>query len=104
MSALGGDPLIIFSCFLGLCLLLTLVKIFHNLWWIPFRVKRLMASQGIKGPSYRIFYGSTKEVLSMRKEAMATPMSLSHAIFPKVQPHVDSWIKIYGSRFLDMVL
>jgi len=100
MSALGGDPVIIFSSFLGLCLLLTLVKIFHQLWWIPIRVKRLMASQGIKGPSYRFFYGSTKQVLSMRKEATATPMGLSHAIFPKVQPHVDSWIKIYGRNYL----
>ncbi|KAH7515808.1 hypothetical protein FEM48_Zijuj10G0065600 [Ziziphus jujuba var. spinosa] len=99
MSALR-DPMIIFSSFLVLLLVLTLIKIFHKLWWFPIRVQYFMRSQGIKGPSYRFIYGNTKEMLSMKQEAMATPMGLSHAIFPKVLPDIDFWVNIYGKNYL----
>ncbi|XP_015894844.3 cytochrome P450 CYP749A22 isoform X1 [Ziziphus jujuba] len=99
MSSLG-DLLVIFSTFLVLFLVLALIKIFHKLWWIPSRIQYLMVSQGIKGPSYRFMYGSTKEILSMKKEAMAKPMGLSHAISSTCQPHIDSWLKTYGKNYL----
>nr|XP_048318756.1 cytochrome P450 CYP749A22-like [Ziziphus jujuba var. spinosa] len=98
--SLLGDPVVIVSCFLVLSILLAFIKIFHKLWWIPTRVQCLMGSQGIQGPSYRFVYGSTKEALRMRNEAMATPMGLSHAIFPKVQPHIDIWLNKYGKNYL----
>ncbi|BBG94354.1 cytochrome P450, family 72, subfamily A, polypeptide 9 [Prunus dulcis] len=41
-----------------------------------------MDLQGVKGPSYRLIHGNTKEIMSLKKEAMSRPRSLSHDIFP----------------------
>ncbi|KAA8532860.1 hypothetical protein F0562_033023 [Nyssa sinensis] len=59
-----------------------------------------MKSQGIKGPSYRFIYGNIQEVMNMRMESMSRPMGLSHQIFLRIQPHMYSWVKIYGKNFL----
>ncbi|XP_048318952.2 cytochrome P450 CYP749A22-like [Ziziphus jujuba] len=99
MRALGNLA-IIFSSFLGLLSLWTIIKIIYKLWWRPTRVQKLMRSRGIKGPSYRFIHGNTKEILIMKNKAMEKPMSLSHNIFSRVQPHIDSWIKIYGKNYL----
>ncbi|KAL5553578.1 hypothetical protein UlMin_040979 [Ulmus minor] len=94
------DMVIVLSSFLGLFLLLALFKFLHKLWWTPTRIQNLMGLQGIKGPSYRLFYGNTKEILSMMKVAMGKPLGLSNNIFPHVHPHINSWIDIYGKNFL----
>lgn len=37
----------------------------------------------------------------MRKEAIATPFELSqHDIFPRVLPHMNTWMKLYGDNFV----
>ncbi|CAN0896230.1 Cytochrome P450 CYP749A22 [Linum grandiflorum] len=59
-----------------------------------------MRAQGIKGPSYRFFHGNTKEITQMRIEAAKMPMELSHHVLPRLQPHIYSWIKLYGNIFL----
>ncbi|KAK3039788.1 hypothetical protein RJ639_027101 [Escallonia herrerae] len=64
------------------------------------RIQFLMGSQGIRGPSYRFIYGNTKEISSMREKSMGGPMELSHHIFPRLQPHLHSWFKLYGMIFL----
>ncbi|KAL5569322.1 hypothetical protein UlMin_025897 [Ulmus minor] len=94
--------LIVVFVFVCVSLLLALIlKIFHKLWWAPIRIQKLMNLQGIKGPSYRFFHGTSKEQLSMGKEARAKPiMGLSHNIFPKLQPHVHCWTKLYGKNYL----
>ncbi|KAL5826219.1 hypothetical protein ACOSQ4_018016 [Xanthoceras sorbifolium] len=89
---------LVYAC---LFLLLSLVKIFHKFWWTPMRIQHSVNSQGIKGPSYRFMYGNPKEIMKLRKEASAKPMTLSHNIFSKVQPHVYSWINIYGKIYLN---
>ncbi|XP_061998661.1 cytochrome P450 CYP749A22-like isoform X1 [Rosa rugosa] len=99
MSSLGGLVFILLSI-LFLFLLLVLIKIFHKLWWNPTRIQKLMALQGIKGPSYRFIHGNTKEISSMQKEAMSRPKSLSHDIFSHVQPHFYLWSRAYGKNFL----
>ncbi|PRQ39036.1 putative cytochrome P450, EF-Hand 1, calcium-binding protein [Rosa chinensis] len=81
-------------------LLLVLIKVFYKLWWTPFRIQNLMILQGIKGPPYRLLYGNAKEIINMQKEAMSRPISLSHDIFSRVQPHIHSWTKSYGKNFL----
>ncbi|KAK2983893.1 hypothetical protein RJ640_008052 [Escallonia rubra] len=77
-----------------------LIKFFHKVWWIPMRIQFLMGSQGIRGPSYRFIYGNTKEISTMREKSMGGPMELSHHIFPRLQPHLHSWFKLYGMSFL----
>ncbi|PON79756.1 Cytochrome P450, E-class, group I [Parasponia andersonii] len=87
-------------CLICLCLILVLIKIFHELWWAPSRVKHLMGLQGVKGPSCRFIHGSTKEMISMQKEAVARPLGLSNDIVPKLLPHVHCWTNLYGKNYL----
>ena len=85
--------------FLGLFFLLAVINWFKKLWWIPNRVQYSLASQGIRGPSYRFIQGNAKEMWNMRKDAMSRPMSLSHNIFPTVQTSIESWGNRYGKSY-----
>ena len=85
---------------LRLYFLLALIWILHKLCWTPIRMQFLMGSQGIKGPSYRSFYGSTKEISNMRKEVISRPMDLSNNILSKAQPYIHSWVNKYGQNKL----
>ncbi|XP_021824403.1 cytochrome P450 CYP749A22-like isoform X3 [Prunus avium] len=99
MSSLGGLVVIV-SSFLCLFVLLALIKAFHKLWWTPRRIQNLMALQGIKGPSYRLIHGNTKEIFNMKMETMGSPRNLSDDVLSAVQPHIRSWTKIYGKNYL----
>ncbi|KAH9707879.1 cytochrome P450 734A1 [Citrus sinensis] len=59
-----------------------------------------MGSQGVRGPAYRLVYGNTKEILSLRNQIWISPMGLSHDILPRILPHICSWTKQYGMNFL----
>ncbi|XP_031406502.1 cytochrome P450 CYP749A22-like [Punica granatum] len=85
---------------LSLCL--ALARVVYKLWLNPIRIQRMMAAQGIKGPSYRFLHGNTKEILTMRKEAMERPMAshLSHDILPRLQPNIHTWVDTYGPNYL----
>ncbi|XP_021824405.1 cytochrome P450 CYP749A22-like [Prunus avium] len=100
MGSLGGLVIILSSFLCVFLLLLAFLNIFYKLWWAPTRIQKLMALQGIKGPSYRPIHGNTKEILNMRREIIGRPMNLSHDIVSAVRPHVHSWTKIYGMNFL----
>ncbi|CAL9029062.1 unnamed protein product [Prunus brigantina] len=96
-----GDQVTTITTFVCIFIVLAaFFKIFHKLWWTPTQIQKLMALQGIKGPSYRLIHGNTKEISNMQKEAMARPRNLSHDVFALVQPHLHSWTKIYGKTFL----
>nr|AYV88901.1 cytochrome P450 oxidase CYP749A86 [Polygala tenuifolia] len=86
------------------CLFLLLVcaflKVLHKFWWIPSRIHHHLNSQGIRGPQHKFLYGNGKEILQMRKEAMESPMELSHDIFSKVHPYFYTCINTYGKKFL----
>lgn len=92
------EKMIVFSV-VSLIVLITLIKLFHKLWWRPTRLQYLMSLQGIKGPSYKFIHGNSKEMSSMKEEAMSKSMGFSNAIFPYVHPHIHSWMKTYGKRF-----
>ncbi|CAL5430762.1 unnamed protein product [Camellia sinensis] len=77
-----------------------IIKFLHKVWWTPIRVQYMMGLQGIKGPSYSFLHGSTKQIMNMRKESFATAMDLSHHIFPRIMPHIDAWIQLYGENYL----
>ncbi|CAI9278801.1 unnamed protein product [Lactuca saligna] len=90
------------SSFLFLYVIMMLVKFLHKVWWMPIRIQHAMRSQGIKGPSYMFFHGNTKEISNMRLISMGRPMDhLSHEIFPRILPHVHSWVSLYGRNFLN---
>lgn len=100
------DPMVknlaVFSArFLSLYLLVMIVKFLHKVFWMPIRMQYALRSQGIKGPSYKFLHGNIKEISDMRKQSMGKPMDhLSHEIFPRLMPHVHSWVKLYGRNFL----
>lgn len=54
----------------------------------------------MKGPPYRFLHGNTKEIYNMRNEIMSSPMELSHQMLARIQPHVYSWIKLYGKIYM----
>ncbi|KHG09370.1 hypothetical protein F383_13386 [Gossypium arboreum] len=90
-----GNLLIFFIASLGLCLFVALLYVLYNYWWVPHRVQFIMSSQGIRGPPYEFIHGNNKQILQMQKEAYSKPMALTHDIFPRVLPHVYSYIKKY---------
>lgn len=94
MSSLNGLEITGSMC---VCFLVAVIfKIFHKIWWTPIRVQKLMASQGIRGPPYRLLAGNAKEISNMGKDVMSRSLDLSHNILPVVLPHVHAWTKIYG--------
>ncbi|CAL5428854.1 unnamed protein product [Camellia sinensis] len=95
-----GSIAILVSSFVCLYVFLVLIKLFHKLWLNPIHIQRVLASQGIRGPAYKFIHGNTEEMLRMRTESMSRPMDLSHQIFARLQPHLHSWLKIYGKNFL----
>ncbi|XP_030473210.1 cytochrome P450 CYP749A22-like isoform X2 [Syzygium oleosum] len=100
MDFLRNGVLLSLSSLVLSLLLALVIKMLHKLWWIPIQMQRKMAAQGIKGPAYGFFHGSTTEMLRMKREATSRPMSLSHDIFPYVQPHFHKWAQTYGRNFL----
>ncbi|XP_076884214.1 cytochrome P450 CYP749A22-like [Bidens hawaiensis] len=61
----------------------------------------MMKSQGILGLSYKFPHGNTQVIATMRNQSMNHPMDMSHDIFPRIQPHVHSWIKTFGLNFIN---
>nr|XP_009762791.1 PREDICTED: cytochrome P450 CYP749A22-like [Nicotiana sylvestris] len=98
---LGGIFIIFFFSTLCLYLLWTIIKFLYLVWWIPLQIQNRMSFQGIKGPLYSFPHGNTKEISLMRSQTMDKPMmDISHYIFPRIQPHVYSWTRMYGRNFL----
>ncbi|TYH90362.1 hypothetical protein ES332_A13G043100v1 [Gossypium tomentosum] len=95
-----GNLLILFAASLCLYLFVALLNVFYKYWWIPHRVQFIMNSQGIRGPPYEFIHGNNKEIAQMLMEASIKPMALTHDIFPRVMPHVYSWINKYGKAYL----
>ncbi|KAG8473610.1 hypothetical protein CXB51_035951 [Gossypium anomalum] len=95
-----GNLLILFAASLCLYLFVALLNVFYKYWWIPHRVQFIMNSQGIRGPPYEFIHGNNKEATQMLMEASTKPLALTHDIFPRVMPHVYSWINKYGKTYL----
>ncbi|XWS22367.1 hypothetical protein CRYUN_Cryun29cG0027700 [Craigia yunnanensis] len=99
MNAIAKLLILLTSSFC-LYLLIALLKVLYEYWWIPLRIQHILRSQGVKGPAYKFIHGNNKEVTKLRKEALSKPMALTHDIFPKVLPDVYSWIDRYGKNYL----
>ncbi|XP_024988569.1 cytochrome P450 CYP749A22-like [Cynara cardunculus var. scolymus] len=84
-----------------LFLLRFLLRFVVKVWWTPVRIQKMMKSQGIGGLPYAFPHGNTRVITAMRNRSMNQPMEVSHDIFSRIQPHVHSWIKIYGINFVN---
>ncbi|KAL3636182.1 hypothetical protein CASFOL_020729 [Castilleja foliolosa] len=89
---------------LSLVLILLPVILAYKLWWVPLHVQHRMRSKGLKGPSYKFIHGTTKELIRINNQTTnQTHMDLSHDIFPRIQPHLYSWMKLHGNNFLHWI-
>ncbi|XVF85764.1 hypothetical protein PTKIN_Ptkin17bG0143400 [Pterospermum kingtungense] len=95
-----GKLLVLLTGSLCLYLLIALLHVLYKYWWIPYRIQIILNSQGIRGPPYEFIHGNNKATIEMKREVLRTPMTLTHEIFPRVLPHIHSWINSYGKNFL----
>lgn len=85
--------------------LLNFIRFLNKVWWKPLYIQCNMRSQGMKGRSYKFLHGSTKEIANMRRNSMGRAMEdLSHNIFPRILPHIYSWVNLYGNMSESIVL
>ena len=72
-------------------------RVLNWIWLRPKKLEKVLREQGLKGNSYRLFFGDLKESLAMFKEARSKPMSLSDDdIAPRVLPFLHRSINTYG--------
>ncbi|KAG8079513.1 hypothetical protein GUJ93_ZPchr0007g4215 [Zizania palustris] len=72
------------------------------LWWRPRRLERHFAKHGVRGPGYRLFFGSSIELVRLMVDASSRPMQpqTSHDILPRVLAFYHHWRKLYGPMHL----
>ncbi|KAE8712249.1 CYP749A22 protein [Hibiscus syriacus] len=76
------------------------MKFLYDYLWTPLRIQRILNSQGVKGPPYKFIHGNNTAVAQMKMEELSKPMGLMHELFPRVQPHLYSWINRYGRNYV----
>ncbi|PPD91090.1 hypothetical protein GOBAR_DD11992 [Gossypium barbadense] len=96
MSGLMELVILVACCFF----LVTLIKFLYDYLWIPLRIQDILNSQGIKGPPIRFIHGNNKEIAKMKQEALGKPVAWTDDLFPRLQPHIYSWINRYGKNFV----
>ncbi|XP_022761130.1 cytochrome P450 CYP72A219-like [Durio zibethinus] len=77
-------------------LLYSVLRIIYAVWWRPRSLEKCLRQQGIKGTSYKLFYGDTKERDRAFDEAWSKPMALNHHIVPRVEPFIYQKVQNYG--------
>lgn len=86
-----------------LVLLFVAPKMFNAfiiLVWQPFMLTRRFKKQGISGPKYRFLYGNIYEINKMKRESYVSVLDQnSNDIFPRIFPHYQKWISLYGAVF-----
>lgn len=93
-----------FLVFLGLLVIYILAKFLYKSWWYPISIQSLMKSQGIRGPPYKFPNGNETEIRDMEMKSNTGHIALRHDIFSIMQPHLQSWIKLYGNHdFLSFI-
>ncbi|THU59436.1 hypothetical protein C4D60_Mb07t02130 [Musa balbisiana] len=80
----------------GLLLLVWALRTLNWAWWTPRRLERALRAQGLNGTPYRLPSGDLKENVRLAKEALSTPMPLTHNIVPRVLPFLRRAIDEYG--------
>ncbi|KAJ0100887.1 hypothetical protein Patl1_04981 [Pistacia atlantica] len=68
------------------------------IWLRPKKLEMLIRRQGFSGNSYKLFHGDMKEMSTMRVQARAKPLSLSHDISPRIVPFFQHVINKYGKN------
>lgn len=73
--------------------------------WQPLVLTRSFAKKGVRGPPYRLFWGSLREIKALNDAAMREVLDPhSHDIPRRVFPHYHRWSLQYGNLSLSLSL
>ncbi|XP_055962387.1 cytochrome P450 709B1-like [Mercurialis annua] len=77
-------------------------QLFRVLLWRPYVLTKLFESQGVKGPSYKLLYGSLNEIKKLKKIARETVLDVNSNddITCRVLPQNHKWSSEYGDTVL----
>ncbi|CAL9111164.1 Cytochrome P450 [Musa troglodytarum] len=89
----------------GLVLLIFILRAawvtFSWYYWIPRRIRRVMAKQGVHGPKPKFLVGNLKDSAALVASSTSSDMeSISHDIVGRLMPHYVLWSKLYGRTFI----
>ncbi|OMO54796.1 Cytochrome P450 [Corchorus capsularis] len=74
----------------------SVLRIVYFVWWRPKSVEKYFRQQGVKGTSYKLLLGDTKDLVQSAMEAWSKPMALTHHIVPRVEPFIHQMVQNYG--------
>ncbi|KAJ7958055.1 Cytochrome p450 [Quillaja saponaria] len=80
--------------------LIFLLKLFHTILWVPWKIQRYFLKQGITGPGYRPIFGNSAEIRCLYAEGQSKQMPFEHDILKRVVPFHHRWSGMYGKMFL----
>lgn len=86
---------------MALLIAILLLLVSHYLWkmflWRPYVVTQAFGKQGVRGPPYKLWFGSLRQIQSIRRAAMEVILDTDdHDITTRVLPHLAKWITEYG--------
>ncbi|KAK4434507.1 cytochrome [Sesamum alatum] len=83
-------------------LLLLAYYFLYKIIWIPLKIQKHFAKQGVTGPGYRLIVGNLGELrqLFMAKEESRPNSLITHDVTHRITPHYSKWSKLYGKNFV----
>ncbi|XP_074586591.1 cytochrome P450 709B2-like [Curcuma longa] len=82
-------------------LLSLLLRLLVCLIWRPYAITQYFKKQGVDGPGYKFFKGSSEDIKAMKREASGLILDTrSHDVASRVIPHYINWASQYGNVFL----
>ncbi|PIA26883.1 hypothetical protein AQUCO_08600034v1 [Aquilegia coerulea] len=78
-------------------------NVFNWIWLKPKKLEKYLRKQGLKGTSYKLFYGDLKGKIPSVVEAYSKPMEHSHQITSRVQPFDHFLFQKYGKLLFHFI-
>ncbi|KAF8733167.1 hypothetical protein HU200_015542 [Digitaria exilis] len=101
VSVSGGGAVLLVAVALAAVAATWLWAALARLVWRPYAVARAFARQGVRGPPYRLYFGSSRESNAMRAATSGLTLDRSsHDFIPRVMPQHRAWTSLYGKVFL----
>ena len=91
-----GSPIELVGFVVGALFLGWALRTGRRLWWTPRNLEKEIRASGIDGTSYSLRFHDIWEMIRLRNEASAKPMSLSHDIASRALPCQLQLAKTYG--------
>ncbi|GAB4849275.1 hypothetical protein Ancab_040168 [Ancistrocladus abbreviatus] len=73
-------------------------RLFNWVWLKPKKLETLLTRQGLRGNSYRLLFGDTKDLSRFRAEARSKPINFTNDYLHRVNPLLHHTINNYGTN------